>query len=72
MTLTSNAERLTVQLSIPIFYDLFMLRLGFGNPTFSLQSEDLGATLGATSAAVVNIEIITGMSGCTWIFITRT
>ena len=39
VTLTSLAERLAVELSKPVFYDLGLLRLGFERPTFRIQGE---------------------------------
>ena len=39
MTLEPFAERLAMELSLPVFYDLGLSRLGFEHPTFRLRDE---------------------------------
>ena len=41
VTLTQNAEGLTVGLSLPVFYDLGLSRLGFEHRTFHLRANSL-------------------------------
>ena len=39
MTLTPYAERLAMELSLPVFYDLGLSRLGFEHQTFRLRGQ---------------------------------